>query len=136
MTGSEEAERKSPADPNAQLMALLQSRILEWWAEHDDPEAARSALDQKIDALRRLDINLKIAGFTALTESVKALDADIVVAALRAADAGSGHPLIQEAIELTEAIGRGMDLATYLRHGIGRRLADTAWGGRQRPRRE
>ena len=81
--------------------ALIARRITEWWAEHDDADTAAQAVERKLDAMQRIDVNFRIAQYTAVTEGLKVLDAEVVLAGLRvAADTEADHPLIRETASL------------------------------------
>ena len=98
-----------------ELHSLIARRITEWWAEHEDPAAAADAAERKLDAIQRIEINHKIAQYTAVAEGLKALDAEVVLAALRvAADTEPDHPLIHETASLVQGIAHGMQLGAYL----------------------
>ena len=113
------AQSKQPGDtPDARraaFRALMQRRIAEWWAEHDDPHEALSEVEHKLDAIQRVDVNLKIARYVAVAEALKLLDAELMQAALRAgAEPDTDSAVVAETIALVAAINAGMQLGAFI----------------------
>jgi hypothetical protein len=129
MTRNKQRDRDAQNAAEAKLAKLMQDRIVEWTRLHADAMAAKAVLDEKTRALTMLSFNMRVAHYTALSEALGILNADLVIGALDCIPGfGWETPLGRDTRLLILAVNAGIslgecmetpDLEPWLRdHGV------------------
>lgn len=115
MTRNKQSDRDAQEAAQRRFADLVRNRIDELHRQRETLGAVIDELDRKAQALATVDANMKIAHHVAVAETLRIIDAELLLTALDAVSETGGESLHARAFKtLVIAVDHGLGLGEYL----------------------